>query len=153
MKHSMGHENPYIHFGIMVVLSFIAMYVLMYSMVNVLGNVYPNFNQLYMAALMTSPMVVIELLFMRKMYPNKKVNIMIMVGGIIAMIIFFALIRIQALVGDEEFLKSMIPHHASAILMCEKASVQDPQIQELCRNIVSGQQGEIEWMKKKLSEL
>jgi hypothetical protein len=38
-------------------LSFISMYVLMYAMVDRFANVYPNFNQFYMAGLMTAPMV------------------------------------------------------------------------------------------------
>lgn len=37
--------------------------------------------------------------------------------------------------------------------MCEKASIQDREIQELCKTIVSGQQAEIDHMKRKLDEL
>jgi uncharacterized protein (DUF305 family) len=47
----------------------------------------------------------------------------------------------------------MIPHHASAILMCKKAPVQDVQIKGLCRAIIAGQQAEIDQMKTRLSEL
>ena len=42
-------ENHYRHLGIMAALSFVAMYILMYSMVNVFGDVYNNVNQVYMA--------------------------------------------------------------------------------------------------------
>jgi len=45
----------------MTALSFVAMYFLMYVMVNALDNVYMNFNQVYMAGLMAAPMVLIEL--------------------------------------------------------------------------------------------
>jgi uncharacterized protein (DUF305 family) len=34
-------------------------------------------------------------------------------------------------VGDKQFLRSMIPHHAGAILMCEKASIKDAEIRAL----------------------
>ena len=44
------------------------MYVLMYAMVDRMDNVVMNVNQLYMAALMAAPMVVIELVVMRGMY-------------------------------------------------------------------------------------
>lgn len=44
------------------------MYLLMYAMVNTVDNVYVNVNQVYMASLMTAPMVIIELLVMRGMY-------------------------------------------------------------------------------------
>lgn len=47
----------------MTTLSFLSMYILMYMMVNEFANVYPNLNQLYMAALMTMPMIFIELFF------------------------------------------------------------------------------------------
>jgi uncharacterized protein (DUF305 family) len=47
----------------------------------------------------------------------------------------------------------MIPHHAGAILMCEEAPVIDPEIQMLCRTIISGQQAEIDQMKAKLRQL
>jgi uncharacterized protein (DUF305 family) len=47
----------------------------------------------------------------------------------------------------------MIPHHASAILMCERASINDPEIKQLCEQIVSGQQSEIDQMRAKLDEL
>lgn len=47
----------------------------------------------------------------------------------------------------------MIPHHASAILMCEESPIQDPEIQMLCRRIISSQQAEIDQMKAKLREL
>jgi uncharacterized protein (DUF305 family) len=47
----------------------------------------------------------------------------------------------------------MIPHHAAAILMCKKAPVRAPEIQQLCGAIVSSQQREIDQMKAKLRQL
>lgn len=61
--------------------------------------------------------------------------------------------RQQTAVSDKQFLRSMIPHHGSAILMCQEASIQDSEIKELCRNIVSNQQSEIDQMKAKLRAL
>lgn len=143
------------HYGrllLMVVLSFVSMYVLMYAMVDTFANVYASFNQFYMAGLMTAPMVIIELALMGAMYQNKKVNIIIIAVGLTALIVFWILIRQQAAISDNQFLRSMIPHHAGAVLMCEKASIQDPRIKELCRTIISGQQSEINQMKTMLSE-
>lgn len=138
---------------LMIVLSFISMYVLMYAMVNAFENVYPNFNQFYMAGLMTAPMVIIELVLMGAMYQNKKMNVLIMGTALIALIVFWVLIRQQTAISDRQFLKSMIPHHAGALLMCAKAPIQDAQIKELCRTIMSGQQAEIDQMKTMLREL
>ena len=159
MKHTTEEHSKelsltmYKKLAIMIVLSFIAMYILMYSMVDVFANVIPNINQFYMAGLMTMPMLIIELLVMGSMYGNKKLNISLVVTGFIALILFFAGIRQQAAVGDKEFLKSMIPHHAAAILMGKESSVTDPEIKELIKNIITSQQAEIEQMKAKLKEL
>lgn len=139
--------------ALMIVLSFIAMYVLMYAMVDVFANVIPNINQFYMAGLMTMPMLIIEVLVMGSMYKNKKMNIALIATGSIALIVFFMGIRQQMAVGDKEFLKSMIPHHAAAILMGKEASVTDPEIKELIKNIIISQQAEIDQMKAKLKEL
>jgi uncharacterized protein (DUF305 family) len=125
----------------------------MYAMVDTIGNVYPNFNQFYMAGLMTAPMVVIELSVMSAMYQNKRLNALIIVPSIIAALVFFTFIRQQIAISDRQFLKSMIPHHASAILMCERATIHDPDIKGLCEAIISGQQAEIDQMKAKLDEL
>lgn len=145
--------NHYRHLLIMAVLSFIAMYILMYAMVNVLDNVFNNFNQFYMAGLMTAPMVLIELFVMRSMYPDKRRNALIIVGSIIAALVFFLLIRQQTAISNTQFLRSMIPHHGGAILMCEQAQIDDPEIKELCETIISSQQAEIDQMKAILSEL
>ena len=60
--------SHYRRFLIMIALHFIAMYIFMYAMVNALDNVFNNFNQVYMAALMTASMVLIELPLMMSMY-------------------------------------------------------------------------------------
>jgi uncharacterized protein (DUF305 family) len=138
---------------IMAVLSFISMYILMYAMVNTIGNVYNNFNQFYMAGLMTAPMVLIELLVMRSMYQNRRRNALIIAASVIVGLVFFLLIRQQTAIADKQFLRSMIPHHAGAILMCEQAPIADPEIKGLCGTIISSQQAEIDQMKAKLFEL
>ncbi|NJO23516.1 MAG: DUF305 domain-containing protein [Sphingomonadales bacterium] len=133
-------------------LSFIAMYILMYAMVDSFPNVLNNLNQVYMAGLMAAPMVLIELALMRGMYGNARLNIAIAAAGMIAMIGFFVLIRQQAGITDRRFLRSMIPHRAGAILMCGKAPVQSPEVKELCRSIIASQQAEIQRMKAMLEK-
>lgn len=141
------HKNMYLNLGVMTVLMFIAMFILMYAMVDVFADVYPNINQFYMAGLMTAPMVVIELALMWAMYKSAQANMAILAISVIAGIAFFVGIRQQTAVGDTQFLKSMIPHHSGAILMCGKASIQDQRIKELCRTIITGQKLEIDQMK------
>jgi hypothetical protein len=139
--------NHYARFFVMVALHFVAMYIFMYAMVNEFGNVFNSFNQVYMAALMTASMVLIEIPLMMSIYKSRRVNAVIIAVGLIVLIGSFLLIRKQVAISDRQFLRSMIPHHAGAILMCKEASIQDQEIKDLCRNIIASQQTEIDRMK------
>jgi uncharacterized protein (DUF305 family) len=152
MDHAPAHSNHYLKLLLMIALSFAAMYILMYSMVNAYANVYNNLNQFYMAGLMAAPMLAIELLVMGGMYKNKRLNAALVVVSVLAVSVFFIGIRQQTGVSDDQFLRSMIPHHGGAILMCEEANIQKREIRELCRSIMTGQQSEIELMKRLLKE-
>lgn len=134
----------------MVALSFVAMYALMYAMVDSLANVFNNVNQVYMAGLMASPMLLIELALMARMYPDRRLNLLLGIGAVLAMVLFWCGIRQQAGVTDQQFLRSMIPHHAGALLMCERNRLRDPDLQALCGEILASQQSEIARMKAKL---
>jgi hypothetical protein len=147
------HAKHYINLLIMTVLMFITMYGLMYAMVDRFANVYPNLNQFYMAGLMTAPMVLIELALMRAMYEHRMANIAIVAVSVVALAVFWFGIREQVAVGDAQFLKSMIPHHAGAVLMCEKAPLENAELQDLCRKIIADQNAEISQMKALLSRL
>jgi hypothetical protein len=133
--------------AIMTVLSFTSMYILMYSIVNSFDSVYNNFNQIYMACVMTAPMVIIGILVMSSMYTNQRINLILITVSVVALLLFFFFIRQQTAIGDTQFLRSMIPHHSGAILMCEQASIQDPEIQALCASIIESQQEEIDQME------
>jgi hypothetical protein len=148
------HKQHYRSFGIMIVLHFIAMYVLMYAMVHDLtANVYNSLNQFYMAGLMTSSMIGIELLLMGSMYPNKKLNAALIALSVVALLGFWLFIRQQTAICDTQFIRSMIPHHSGAILMCEQASIKDAELRQLCGNIIKGQQSEIDEMRVILRRL
>ena len=158
MKDHAGHGQAmgkmhYMHLGIMTLLSFIAMFILMYSMVDRFANVYPNLNQFYMAGTMAAPMVIIELLIMRSMYPDMKMNMIVGGLALVALVLFFVGIRAQTAVGDVQFVKSMIPHHSGAILMCERAPITDAELKTLCGEIIKSQQQEIDQMKQILARL
>jgi hypothetical protein len=150
MKNTEIDMKHYHHLLIMALLSFVAMYLLMYSMVNVLGNVFMSLNQFYMAGLMTAPMVLIELAVMRAMFMDRSLNTIIVAVSLIAGLMFFVFIRQQVAISDRQFLRSMISHHAGAILMCERAQLDDPENQALCQTIISNQQAEIDQMKARL---
>lgn len=103
-----------------------------------------------MAGIMTAPMILLEIIFMGSMYQNKKALGVVAGGSIIMFILFFLFIRQQTAIGDTEFLRSMIPHHSSAILMCRKAKIQNPEIKSLCQSIIQSQQDEIDQMEQLL---
>ena len=151
--HMAKNERHYLKLGLMTGLSFLAMYALMYAMVNRFANVHNSWNQAYMAALMTAPMVIFEILLMGSMYGNKRANLLIVGASALAVVAAFFAIRIQAGISDKQFLRSMIPHHASALLMCEHASLRDPEIKALCERLKASQQSEIDLMEAKLREL
>ena len=143
-----GH---YKRLAAMTLLSFLAMYVLMYAMVDSVAHVYNNVNQVYMAGLMASPMVLIELWLMRSMYENRRLNVIVAVAALAIGAGCFLGIRQQTAVSDRQFLRSMIPHHGGAILMCNEAPLQHPEVRALCGPIISSQTNEIAIMQRLLA--
>ena len=97
--------------------------------------------------MMVAPMAVIMLLSMRSMFPSERINLAIWTGAAAIFLASFVAMRTQAGVGNAEFLRAMIPHHSGAILICEKASITDPEIVALCRGIVESQHKEIAQMR------
>jgi hypothetical protein len=151
--HAAHSEDHYPHLYLMAALSFGAMFILMYAMVDRFSNVFANLNQVYMAGLMGSPMVLIELVVMRAMYKDRRRNAIVAGASLVAMALFWTLIRQQGGIGDSQFLRSMIPHHAGAILMCEQLQADDNEIKQLCEGIIRSQQAEIAQMKQRLANL
>ncbi|KND50522.1 MAG: hypothetical protein AB202_02630 [Parcubacteria bacterium C7867-007] len=148
MKHS-----PYQLLALMAGLHVVAMFVLMFAMVNTFANAVPNINFLYMGFMMSAPMLILEMMLMGMMYKDKKLNKLVILIGIIVLVVSFLMIRYQTFVGDKGFLQSMIPHHSGAVLMCEKANITDPEIQQLCQGIIESQQQEIDQMNEILKRL
>lgn len=150
MNHS--HSRPYLSLFWMLLFHFVIMFAVMYTMVNVLEHVIINLNQFYMTMMMVLPMTIGMLFFMSSMYTNKKINLLLHTGSVIFFILFFYFMRAQSFIGDKQFLKSMIPHHSGAILMCNEAKLSDPEIKEFCTEIVETQRKEIAIMEKMLKE-
>lgn len=143
-----GKMNMYRHLAIETTISAVIMYLVMFVMIDSLSSFYNNINMVYMTLMMVAPMVVIMLVgAMRSMFPNKKLNYILV--GVFAAVFFLSwwLIRAQYPVGDAQFLRSMIPHHSGAILMCQEAELTDPEIIKLCDGIIKGQKQEIDEMK------
>lgn len=147
-----GHSGHYWRLLMMMAASFVAMFILMYAMVDRFENAVTNVNQVYMAALMSAPMLALELLLMGRMYPNRRLNLALIAVAIVVGIASWMLIRQQTGIGDRQFLRSMIPHHAGAVLMCKEASITSSEVQRLCQGIVASQTDEIALMRRLLDE-
>src|SRR3546814_13774253 len=106
------------------------MYLVMFVMIDRLSSFYNNLNMFYMTLMMVSPMVLLMIVAMPGMFPSKRFNMLLLLGSAVAFFGSFALIRTQTTIGDTAFLRSMIPHHSGAILMCEQASLKDAEIRE-----------------------
>lgn len=148
-----SHTQPYFLLLAMVAISWAAMYWLMYAMVDSPSNVYNSLNQFYMSGLMAASMIPIEFAVMRAMYTDRRWTMILLAVSVLIAGGSWTAIRLQAGISDRQFLRSMISHHASAILMCQQAPIQDAEVQALCRDIVSSQEREIATMKATLESL
>ncbi len=142
--------NPYRTLAIMLAINAVVMFVLTYALIAEPAHLLPNINRIYMAVIMVLAMLIPMMLLMWKMYPDKKRNFAILGVAVIGVIVIFGLMRTQTPVGNAQFLRSMIPHHSSAIVMCEEASISDPEILTLCEEIVAAQRREIAEMQTML---
>lgn len=149
MRERMDHQmrGSYLALGVEMAIDFVIMYLVMYTMIATLDHFYLNINNVYMTLMMVAPMTIIMLVAMRSMFPSTRLNWIVEATAVVVFIASFAAMRTQAAVSDEEFLRSMIPHHSGAILMCEQSALTDPEIIKLCGEIVRAQREEIAQMK------
>lgn len=148
MQQHSGHTHgSYKQLTIELLVDFVIMYLVMYTMIASLDHFFVNINNAYMTLMMVAPMALVMLVGMRSMFPSKRLNLAIGTGAAVVFIASFVAMRTQAAVGDEQFLRSMIPHHSGAILMCEQSTITDPEISALCKQIVESQKSEIAQME------
>ncbi|WP_299821301.1 DUF305 domain-containing protein [uncultured Pontibacter sp.] len=156
-KHGMTQneesKSHYTKFVLMLLCSFIAMYITMYLNTYEIDHVYFSLTRFYMACLGIAAMAVIMLLFMQHMYKNKKKNIAILLGSLILFVSALTLARTQIPVGDVLYMKAMIPHHSIAILTSKRANIKDPEVRKLADDIIKAQEKEIAKMKAHIKRL
>ena len=137
----------YLMLALNLLLSAVIMYLGMFAMIWSGGEFVQNINFFYMALIMWAPMSVVMLWTMKSMYGNSRLNLGLYALFAVVFLLSLWGMRDQLLVGDRQFLRSMIPHHSGAILMCERSSLADPEIRSLCDGIVRSQAEEIAQMK------
>ena len=148
-----GGSKPYVMLAVNLGLSLLVMYLAMFAMIWSRGEFIQNLNFFYMALVMWAPMGAIMLATMGGMYRNRKLNAALYLAFAAIFVLSLLGIRQQSLVGDDQFLRSMIPHHSGAILMCEEATLADPEIRQLCGEIIQAQKDEIAQMKRIMDRL
>ena len=137
----------------MIVTSTIVMYGLMYANSYAWEHLYYSESRVYMAFYMGATMAVIMLLFMLSMYTDKMINMAIFGGSAIVFAGALYLFRSQDTIGDQAWMKAMIPHHSIAILTSERAELSDPRVRALADAIIEAQRGEIEEMKRYIDDI
>ena len=152
MKNKM-QKMTYKKFLLMILISFIFMFGIMFLNIVELNHFYISVNRIYMALLMVSAMAVIMMGMMYNMYPDKNKNNWIMIAGVILFSFTLAGIRTQTPIGDVQYMKGMIPHHSSAILTSENANIKDPEVRKLADGIIEAQKKEIAEMKAVLKRM
>ena len=146
ISHDMVRKH-YVMLGVNLLLSAVIMYLGMFAMIWSWGEFVQNINFFYMALIMWAPMSAVMLWTMKGMYPNRRLNLGLYALFALVFVLSLWGMRDQLLVGDRQFLRSMIPHHSGAILMCERSNLADPEIRSLCEGIVRAQKEEIAQMK------
>ena len=146
-------KMSYRKFSGMMLFSFVIMYAVMFLNVDEANHIYISTTRTYMALLMVSSMAVVMMLMMSTMYPNKKLNTGILLGSVILFGLVLAGLRTQTPIGDVQYMKAMIPHHSSAILVSKNANLKDPEVIKLSEGIIASQEKEIAEMKAILARM
>lgn len=143
----------YARFAAMILISTIVMFGLMYLNTYAFDHIFYSQTRTWMAVVMGATMAIIMLLFMLKMYENKRANIAILVGSVVVFAGALWLVRSQETVSDVSYMKAMIPHHSIAIMTSERAHIRDPRVRQLADQIIEAQVREIAEMKALIADL
>ncbi|MDZ7603758.1 MAG: DUF305 domain-containing protein [Hoeflea sp.] len=146
-------QKSYLRFAAMILTSTVLMFGLMYLNTYALGHVWFSQTRMWMALYMGSAMAVVMLGFMLGMYSSTRLNIAILVVAALVFSGSLYLVRSQDTVGDEAWMKAMIPHHSIAILTSSRAKISDPRVRKLADEIIEAQRREIAEMEALIVEL
>lgn len=146
-------QNSYGRFAAMILTSTLVMYGLMYLNTWAFDHIWFSQTRAWMALYMGAAMTVVMLTYMLGMYRRTGVNVAIFAGAAAVFAISLFLVRSQATVDDEAWMKAMVPHHSIAILTSERANISDPRVRELANGIIETQRREIAEMEALIADL
>ena len=149
MNMGMGYGR----FAAMIATSTVVMFGLMYLNTYAISHVEFSQTRMWMAFVMGATMALIMIGFMWGMYKNRRANLGIVAGSIVAFAFALWLVRSQETVGDVAYMKAMIPHHSIAIMTSERAHIKDPEVRRLADGIIDAQVREIAQMRQMIARL
>jgi hypothetical protein len=133
----------YLRFGAMILTAMVVMYAVMFVSTYELSHIRLSESRVFMALTMGGAMGVIMLGWMMNMFQDVRINVAIVAASILLLALGTFLDRSQAIVGDNGFMNSMIPHHSMAITRAERAQIEDVRVCELAVEISEAQRREI----------
>lgn len=151
----MDQNSNYWRFAAMIGTSTLIMFALMYFNTFAFEHVRWSETRFYMTFVMGAAMAVVMLSFMLGMYKNTKINLGIYAGSAVVFILALFLVRSQVTVGDQSYMKAMIPHHSIAVMTSERAGIEDARVRTLANEIIEAQRREIkemEWLIRDIAE-
>jgi hypothetical protein len=159
-----GHSNGKMHskgkmpmgwgrFAAMLVTSTVIMFFLMYQLVYSFDHATFSLNRLVASLIMGCVMTVVMLGFMWPMYQGTGTKIAVVSIAALAGAALLYVNRNQVLIGDTDFMRSMIPHHSIAINNARKAGIRDPRVRELADVIIESQLREISEMESLIDDI
>jgi hypothetical protein len=138
-----GGLGMYARFGAMILTGMVVMYAVMFVSAYEWSHVRFSVNRIFMALTMGGSMGLVMFAWMRHMYRNTKANLVVVAASLVLLGVGAYLDRSQATVGDDAFMRSMIPHHSMAITRSERATLDDVRACELAVEISEAQRREI----------
>jgi hypothetical protein len=146
-------RKMYLRFAAMIVTGMFVMYWTMFVGSYRWSHIQFSQSRVYMALVMGGAMTLVMLGWMLNMYKNTKMNIGIVVVGLLLLGLGTTLDRTQAMVGDVRFMQAMIPHHSLAITRSERFNVDDVRVCELAVEISEAQRREIDEMEWLINDI
>jgi hypothetical protein len=140
-------------FAAMIATSTFIMVFLMYQLVHTFDHALFSMNRMIASLVMGGVMTVVMLAFMWSMYKGTGTKIAVLVLAALFSVGLLVVNRTQAVIGDVNFMRSMIPHHSIAINNARKATITDPRVRELADNIIRAQVLEIRAMKLLIQDI
>ncbi|MEB3311265.1 MAG: DUF305 domain-containing protein [Snowella sp.] len=140
-------------FAAMIATSTFIMFFLMYQLIYSLDHARFSVNRLLSSLVMGCVMAIIMLSFMWSMYRGIRIKVAVLSLATVFGLILLSVNRDQMLIGDVNFMKSMIPHHSIAINNARKASISDPRVRQLADEIIESQIREIAAMQRLLDDI